>query len=31
MYRSNLRENREIPWSSARKLVDRLRKSKDRS
>lgn len=31
MYRSNLRENREIPWSSHGSLWGRLRKSKDRS
>src|ERR1035438_6237249 len=31
MYRSNLRENREIPWTPTRRLGGRLRKSKDRS
>ena len=31
MYRNSLRENREIPWTPARRLAGRLRKSKDRS
>ena len=31
MYRNNLRENREVPWTPARRWAGRLRKSKDRS